>query len=122
MHAWGKGERPVPMLLSKETETAIQLLNDTRERVGLSPENVLVFAAPTRKSKKALRGSKCLSTVLGRIPSLQRPDLINSTPLRYLNYYRFVVKPICLPSHKKVKINTKYIIYRKFPVMKHTRI
>ena len=96
MHVRGKGGRPVPMLISKETETAIQLLIDTRKIVGVSPENVFVFAAPTRKSKKALRGSKCLSTVIGRIPSLQRPDLIKSTPLRYINHYCFVVQRIYL--------------------------
>ena len=53
---------------------------------------VLVFAAPTsKKFKKASRGSNCLSIVLGRILTLQRPDLIKSTPLKYIDYFRFVV-------------------------------
>ena len=81
----------MPVLLSKETKTAIQLLIDTQEIVDVSPENVFIFAAPTRTSKKALRGSKCFSNVVGRIPSLQRPN-IKSAPLRYINYNRFVVK------------------------------
>ena len=81
----------MPVLLSKETKTAIQLLIDTQEIVDVSPENVFIFAAPTRTSKKALRGSKCFSNVVGRIPSLQRPN-IKSAPLRYINYHRFVVK------------------------------
>ena len=88
----GKSGRPMPVLLSKETKTAIQLLIDTQEIVDVSPENVFIFAAPTRTSKKALRGSKCFSTVVGRIPSLQRPNIIKSAPVRYINYHRFVVK------------------------------
>lgn len=115
MHVRGKGGRPVPMLISKETETAIQLLIDTREIVGVSPENVFVFAAPTRKSKKPLRGSKCLSTVIGRIPSLQRPDLIKSTPLRYINHYCFVVKPIYLPPHKRLVLKQNIFSYTVKP-------
>ena len=90
VHVLGKSGRPMPVLLSKETKTAIQLLIDTQEIVDVSPENVFIFAAPTRTSKKALRGSKCFSNV-GRIPSLQRPNN-KSAPLRYINYHRFVVK------------------------------
>ena len=87
VHVRGKGERPVPMLLTKGITEAIQILIETRRVVGVSPKNIFVFAAPTRNSTKSLRGSKCLSTVIGRVADLERPDLIKSTPLRYVILY-----------------------------------
>ena len=116
------------MLISAETETVIQLLIDTREINGVSLEKVFIFAAQTRKPKKALRGSKRLSALIGQMLSLQRPDLIKSTPLSYINYYHLVVKSIYRPCHKKVNTNTKYFfIFLKIPVtsprsLRYTRI
>ena len=72
------------MLLTKGITEAIQILIETRRVVGVSPKNIFVFAAPIRNS---LRRSKCLSTVIGRVGDLERPDLIKSTSLRYVILY-----------------------------------
>ena len=72
MHVPGKGGRLVPILLSKEMETVIHLLTDTHEIVGDSPENLFIFAALKRKSKKVTRGSKCLSTVIARTAKITK--------------------------------------------------
>ena len=87
VHVRGKGGRPVPMLLTKGITEATEILIETRKVVGASPKNIFVFAAPTRNSTKSLRGSKCLSTVIGRVADLERPELIKSMPLRYVILY-----------------------------------
>ena len=60
---------------------AIQSLIQTRDSVGVVAANPYVFAAPSRGSKKPLRGNDCMRHVLANL-TLQAPERIHSTELR----------------------------------------
>ena len=60
----GKPGRKVPILMTPETVKAVEMLIETREQIGGSKDNKYVFAAPTRGSRKFLRGPDCLSSVV----------------------------------------------------------
>lgn len=60
---------------------SIEALLKMRERIGVSPSNKYVFAAPTRGSLKFLRGPDCLNAMVQRC-ELQNPSAVKSTQLR----------------------------------------
>ena len=55
VHVRGKGGRHVPLLVEK------------RAAVGVCPHNLYLFPAPTRQSKKPLRGYQCMGNVIKRV-------------------------------------------------------
>ena len=67
--------------MTTEIVNAIEILISTRSAVGVSAENKFVFAAPTRGSKKFLRGPDCLSRIVNNL-ELENPAAIKSTKLR----------------------------------------
>ena len=67
--------------MTTEIVNAIEILISTRSAVGVSAENKFVFAAPTRSSKKFLRGPDCLSRIVNNL-ELENPAAIKSTKLR----------------------------------------
>ncbi len=77
----GKRGRKVLILMDKDVVKAIATLISHRDAVGVVPENKYVFAAPTRGSKKYLRGPDCLNSIVGKC-NLRQPGLIKSTKLR----------------------------------------
>eukprot|EP00794_Sanderia_malayensis_P021147 gene21147-23224_t len=77
----GKRGQKVPILMDKAVVAAIEALIKQRNAVGVSAENKYIFAAPTRGSKKYLRGPDCLASVIGQC-DLMSPNLIKSTKLR----------------------------------------
>lgn len=78
----GKRGNKVPILLTAEVKQAIETLNGIRNLVGVHPDNKYVFAAPTRDSKRHLRGNDCLNAVLKRCAGLRCPEAMRSTKLR----------------------------------------
>ena len=83
VHLRGKMGHQVPVLLpDNEILTAIDLLVDNREKVGVACDNKYLFPAPTRASKNPLRGYVCLNNVVNRsVQQLKKPELIKSTKL-----------------------------------------
>ena len=77
----GKRGRKVPVLMTGEVVQAINVLIKTRSVVGVSRENKYIFAAPTRGSKKYLRGPDCLSAIVKQV-DLKNPAAVKSTELR----------------------------------------
>ena len=67
--------------MTKEFVNAIEILISTRSAVGVSAENKFVFAAPTRGSKKYLRGPDCLSRIVNNL-ELENSAAIKITKLR----------------------------------------
>lgn len=82
VHVRGKRGRQVPVLCGKEEISCIELLIKTREKVGVNPNNVFVFAAPTRSSLKPLRGNDCSRKIFGKIENLESPERLQSKELR----------------------------------------
>ena len=72
----------MPILMTEESVAAIEVLIESRAKVGVNDANLYVFAAPTRGSKNPLRGYQCISNVVSRIPDLVKGQLIKSTKLR----------------------------------------
>ena len=77
----GKRGRQVPVLMNHDEVLAIQSLIQHRESVGVVTTNLYVFAAPSRGSKKPLRGNDCMRHVLAKL-TLQAPERIHSNELR----------------------------------------
>ncbi|KAK3751113.1 hypothetical protein QZH41_016240 [Actinostola sp. cb2023] len=77
----GKRGRKVPILLSKETREAVELLISSRP-VGISKANKYVFARPTKESQGHLRGWDCLHDSVQEVKNLKEPAYITSTKLR----------------------------------------
>ena len=77
----GKRGRKVPMLLNKELTSAIQLLINTREAVGVNENNIYVFAIPTGNSLQFIRGNDALRKH-AKLCELKCPQAITSTKLR----------------------------------------
>jgi len=77
----GKRGRQVPVLINHEEIKAIEVLIGFREAVGVASNNLYVFAAPTRSSKKSLRGNDCMRKVLSKL-ELESSERIHSTELR----------------------------------------
>ena len=82
VHVRGKRGRQVPILLTEEFVEAIDCLNSTRQAVGVSENNLYVFATPSRNSKNPIRGYQCLSNITKCIAGMEKPELIKSTKLR----------------------------------------
>ena len=61
---------------------ALEALIKWRNDVGVLTSNAFIFAAPTKKSKKFIRGNSALTTVLSKIDGLSNPDAIRSTEVR----------------------------------------
>ncbi|XP_066928482.1 uncharacterized protein [Clytia hemisphaerica] len=78
----GKRGRKVPTIMNIEEVYAIQALNLYRDVVGVNKSNPFVLAAPTKNSKKSLRGNACMAKVLAKIEGLESPERIHSTELR----------------------------------------
>lgn len=72
----------MPVLFNAEEEKAFDVLIKCREDVGITKENVYVFAAPCRNSKNHLRGNDCIRKIVDEVKDLQYPERIRSTELR----------------------------------------
>ena len=82
IHVRGKRGRQVPILFNAEEEAAMEALLKWRATVGVAPENLYLFAAPSRGSKKHLRGNDCMRKILDKVVDLNSPERIRSTELR----------------------------------------
>ena len=70
----------MPVLFGDDEDQAIRALIQSRVSVGVEESNVYVFAAPTRGSKKWLRGNDCMNKVLKKIEDkISREDRFNRT-------------------------------------------
>ena len=79
----GKRGRKVPIILTPELKTGIDLINSLRSAVGINEKNPYVFARAYRDSVECLRGWDCLRcSTLECEPKLQNPGAITSTKLR----------------------------------------
>ena len=78
----GKRGRQVPVLFAEDENNAIKVLIQTRSLVAVEDSNVYLFGAPTRNSKKWLRGNDCMNKILNQIEGLKSPDKLGSTQLR----------------------------------------
>eukprot|EP00794_Sanderia_malayensis_P001368 gene1368-1512_t len=77
----GKRGRKVPILMTAEIVNAVNALIKTRDNIGVHPENRYIFAAPTRMSKKFLRGPDCFNSVVKQL-DLKNPNAVKSAQLR----------------------------------------
>ena len=82
VHVRGKNVRQLPVLFVEDENNAIKVLIQTRSLVGVEDGNVYMFAAPTRNSKKWLRGNNCMNKILNQIEGLKSPDRFGSMQLR----------------------------------------
>ena len=82
VHVRGKRGRQVPVTYDAEEQEALDTLVKYRGNVGISSDNIYVFAAPTRRSKRALRGSDCMRKIVDSVEELQYPERIKSAELR----------------------------------------
>ena len=78
----GKRGNKCPILLTKDTKTAIEVLIAKRDDVGVNKDNQFIFAAPTRGSLKFLRGNDWIAGVLKWCQGIKSQDGIKSTKLR----------------------------------------
>ena len=81
VHVRGKRGLQVPLIIAQECVKAIDVLIQTREKVGVNHENLYLFAAPIRQSKMPLRGYQAISAVVKKVDGLEKPDVITSTKL-----------------------------------------
>ena len=81
LHIKGKKGRKVPVIVSSNVEKYVTLLNNTRDTVGVSKENLYLFATPTCNSVKFLRGSDVLRKFVNEA-ELKCPEAVFSTNLR----------------------------------------
>lgn len=78
----GKRGRFVPVLLTQETKTGIDVLISHRgANVGIHPENPYIFARGLQ-TLTPLRGPDVLRKIVSEIEELEKPNLITSTKLR----------------------------------------
>ena len=77
----GKRGRKVPLLITKELESAIHLLVKLRESVGVNSNNKFVFAIPTMNSLQYMRGHDAIRKHV-KLSSLKCPEAVSSTKLR----------------------------------------
>ena len=85
MYVKGKRGIRVPIILTPDVISAMDMLIKTRSSVGVSSNNRYVFAAPTRNSSNHLRGNDCLTTVVKKVEEvagLKCPKAIQSIKLR----------------------------------------
>jgi hypothetical protein len=75
--------RTVPVLLTIEVKTLIDMLVQTRGDVGVSFQNKFIFARPNFGSQGHIRGSDCIRE-LSEECGTQHPELLCSTKLRFL--------------------------------------
>ena len=76
VHVRGKRRRQVSILITEEFAEAIDFLNSTRQAVGVSENNLYVFATPSRNFKNPLRGYQCLTNIM---TGIEKPELIKGT-------------------------------------------
>jgi len=75
----GKRGRKVPIILTEEVKSAIELLNNTSNKVGVSKDNPYVFAR--RQSILYQKGLDCIKKCTSSV-ALKKPELITGTKLR----------------------------------------
>lgn len=79
----GKHGRKVPVILTGEMTSSIDLLIKTRKAVGIPDENPYVFARPNRQSLEYMRAWDCLRKLSAQCePPLSNPANMKSTKLR----------------------------------------
>ena len=79
----GKRGRKVPVILTTEMTSSINLLIKTRKVVGIPDENPYVFPRPSRQSLEHMRACDCLRKFATRCePPLSNPANVTSTKLR----------------------------------------
>ena len=81
VHVRVKRGRQVPVLSDNDAEKTIEDLMKCRQTIGVSKDNIYVFATPTRESKKPLRGNDCMFKSLSVVEDTQFPERIRSTEL-----------------------------------------
>ena len=89
----GKKSRIVPILLTRDMVSAIDVLMTTRAGAGIPNENQYVFARPGGIT--SLRFYVCLKEV-AKSAGLKRPDLITSTRMRKRLATMVQVRRTCL--------------------------
>ena len=78
-----KRGRKVPVILTTEMISSINLLIKTKKDVGIPDENLYVFARPSRQSLDLMRARDCLRKFATQCePVLSNPAAITSTKLR----------------------------------------
>lgn len=77
----GKRGRTVPVLISNEVKTAMDLLIAKRDNCGVMKSNPFIFARVYTTSITHLRGCDCLREV-SEMAALQKPELVRATKLR----------------------------------------
>ena len=82
-------------------------------KVGVLHNNVYVFSAPTRDSKKSLRGNVSVRKVLNRIDGLQYPNRIKSTEL---TKYCATITQIADLSENDLNVHKEYYRLRESTV------
>ena len=78
----GKKGRTVPVLLTNEVKTWMDLLVKARGNVGVSSQNKYIFARPHYGSEGHIRGSDCIREY-SKDCGAERPNLLRSTKLRF---------------------------------------
>ena len=79
----GKRGRKVPVILTTEMISSINLLIKTKKDVGIPNENPYIFARPSRQSLDHMRACDCLRKFATQCePVLSNPAAITSTKLR----------------------------------------
>ena len=83
METRGKRKRTVPVILTPEVVTGIDLLISTRGNVGVNPANPFIFACRKSQSPLYIRVCDCMCDTAEECrPALHNPDTIRSTKLR----------------------------------------
>ncbi len=79
----GKRGRKVPIILTKDMQESIDLLNHTRAAVGIAEKNPYVFARPTKQSLGCIRACDSLRRFKRECePPLSNPEHVTGTKLR----------------------------------------
>lgn len=75
----GKRGKSVPLLLTPEVSSAMDLLNEKRGEVGVPDTNIYFFA---KGEHNFIRYNEVLNKLCSQIEGLKSPELITSTKLR----------------------------------------
>ena len=98
MYVRGKRGKKVPVILTPEVVSAIDILIKTRKDVGISSSNRFIFACPTRQSKNYIRGNDSVAAVVKRCGGLKKPEHVQSIKLR--KYTATVSQILSLKEHE----------------------
>lgn len=77
----GKNEQQVPILMTKEMKTNIDLIIACRKKLGIPDTNTLLFARPGLSTP--FDGTKILNKLRDMCPGLHKPEFLTATGLRH---------------------------------------